>query len=82
MPEESTADTGLAMALLEQFAADWAVWGFKVEGERIYGVYGFIMEYNGELWVWTHSHAPNGHEFFPIRGCFDELKAVFLMRGL
>jgi len=56
------------MTLLEQFAADWAVMGFKVEYGRIRGVYGFIEEYNGKLWVWTHSHSPNGHEFFPMEG--------------
>jgi hypothetical protein len=51
------------MTLLKEFAV---AWGLKMEGERIPGLYGYICEYNGELWVWTHSHAPNGHELFPI----------------
>jgi hypothetical protein len=69
------------MTLLEQFASQWADQGFKVESERIHGVYGFIMEQNREQWVWTHSHAPNGHEYFPIRNWGDVLKAVCLMIG-
>jgi hypothetical protein len=71
------------MTLLEQFAATYAaVCEFKVERERIHGVYGHIVEYNGKLWVWTHSHAPNGHEFFPINDHHDEFKAINLMKGL
>jgi hypothetical protein len=35
----------------------------KVEDKRIPGVYGFIMEHNGELWVWTHTYSPDGHAF-------------------
>jgi hypothetical protein len=66
------------MTMLEQFAA---LWGLKVVGERIIGVYGFICECDGKLWVWTNSHAPNGHEFFPIENWGDEAQGVFLMLG-
>jgi hypothetical protein len=66
------------MTLLEQFAA---LWGLKVEGARIPGVYGFICEHDEELWVWTHSHAPNGHEFFPIENWGDEIKGVYQILG-
>ena len=38
------------MSLLKDFAT---AWGMKVEGERIPGPNGFIMEHQGQLWVWT-----------------------------
>jgi hypothetical protein len=68
------------MTLLEQFARRCAVWGFKVERERIRGLYGYIEEFDGKLWIWTHSHAPGGHQFFPIDDD-TELKAINLMHG-
>ena len=85
MPCESEANGNVRgvvlMTLLEQFASDWAFCRFKIENERINGLYGFIMECDNELWVWTHSHGPNGHEFLPIRDGYDELKAIYLMRA-
>ena len=69
------------MTLLEQFAARWVACGFKVERERLRGLYGYIEEYDGKLWVWTQSYAPGGHQFFPIKDGDDELKAVCLMHG-
>jgi hypothetical protein len=66
------------MTLLEEFAVHW---GLKVEGDRIPGNHGFITEHNGKLWVWTHSHSPNGHEFFPIAANWDEVEAMIRMIG-
>jgi hypothetical protein len=67
------------MTLLQEFAARWE---FQIKGSRIDGVYGYVEEQDGKLWVWTHSHAPHGHEFFAIeRFDYDELRAVVLMRG-
>ena len=67
------------LSLLNQFAEKWKL---KIEGERIPGCYGFIMECNGELWCWTHSHTPDcGHSFFPIQNVYDEAAAVYLMVG-
>lgn len=66
------------MKLLERFAADW---NLKIEGERIPGIYGFIMEREGQIWVWSHSYSPNGHEFFPIATGYDEIKAVLRLIG-
>jgi hypothetical protein len=54
------------MSLLSEFAEKWNAAMLKVEGERIPGCYGFIMECNSELWFWTHSHSPDGHRFFAI----------------
>jgi hypothetical protein len=67
------------MTLLQEFGVQW---GLKTEGERIPGVYGFIMEHEGELWVWTHTYSPNGHELFPIATGYDEVKAMIRMIGL
>lgn len=66
------------MALLQEFAVQW---GLKIEDERIPGVYGFITEHNGELWVWTHNYSQGGHEFFPIKNGYDTTKAAYLMMG-
>jgi hypothetical protein len=55
-------------------------WGLKVDGERILGFYGFIMEYQGLLWVWTHTYSPNGHEFFPILDLTTEVKSLALIK--
>jgi len=66
------------VTLIEQFAA---LWGLKLEGERIHGLYGFIFEHDGELWIWTHSHSLSGHVFFPIKNWGDEIQAVFQMLG-
>jgi hypothetical protein len=65
------------MNLLEEFAVNW---GLSVDGERILGFYGFIMEHQGQLWVWTHTYSQNGHEFFPITDLTAELKAVVLIK--
>lgn len=66
------------MTLLREFAVQW---GLKIEGDRILGAHGFITEHNGELWVWTHSYSPNGHEFFPIAADWDEVEAMIRMIG-
>jgi len=66
------------LTLLEEFAVQW---GLKVEGLYIVGLYGYIMESNGQLWVWTHSHAPGEHEFLPIKNGLEEAKAVLRMIG-
>jgi len=65
------------MSLLEDFARNW---GLRVDGERISGAYGFIEEGEGLLWVWTHSHSPNGHEFFPITDFMAEMKALAIIK--
>ena len=70
------------MSLLLEFAEKW---NLKIEGECISGCYGFIMECNGELWCWTHSHTPDcGHSFFPIQYDYDEAAAVYwlVLKGL
>jgi len=69
--------------MLSEFAEKW---NLKIEGERIHGCYGFIMECNGELWCWTHSHTSTvlpsaGHKFFPIRDWADEIEAMYFMLG-
>jgi hypothetical protein len=74
----------MAMRLLSEFAEKWKL---KIEGERIPGYYGFIMECNGQLWCWTHSHTPDyGHRFFaigfsPSDTGWDEVKAVYFVVG-
>lgn len=67
------------MNLLEEFAANWSNPGLKVEGDRVSGCYGFVIEYNGQLWLWTHSYSPSGHEFFPLTSCYFETKALQLI---
>jgi hypothetical protein len=61
---------------LEEFAV---AWGLKIEDGRINGQHGYFAEYEGEIWAWTHSHALGGHQFFPIRGGFDEIKAMLVV---
>ena len=69
----------MATSLLSEFAE---MWKLKIDGERIPGYYGFIMECNGQLWCWTHSHTPDcGHRFFPILEGWDEVKAAYFMVG-
>jgi hypothetical protein len=66
------------MSLLEEFALNW---GLKVDRDRIPGLYGFIIEHQEQLWVWTHSYSPNGHEFFPIINWATELNAVVRIKS-
>ena len=67
------------MSLLREFAKTW---NLQIEGERIPGCYGFIVEHSGQLWCWTHSHTPVcGHTFFAIQNGYDEVKAVYFMVG-
>jgi hypothetical protein len=61
------------MTLLQEFALRF---GLKVQGERIYGFHGFISEHDGRLWIWTHSHSPNGHRFAPLRTQIEEQAAL------
>ena len=68
----------MVVSVLVQFARQWCL---KIEGDRIPGAYGFITEHDGELWVWTHTYSPGGHQFFPVVTGFDEIKAMILMIG-
>ena len=52
------------MTLLQEFALRF---GLEIQGQRIYGFYGFISEHDGKLWMWTHSHSPNGHQFVSFK---------------
>jgi hypothetical protein len=70
---------GVPESVLRDFAACWRF--LRIEGDRIPGCYGFLTEHDGELWMWTHSHSPNGHEFFPVIEPHDFLKAVVLLLG-
>ena len=48
------------MKLLELFAV---CRGFKMVGERIPGKHGFICEFDLQLYVWTNTYSPSGHQF-------------------
>lgn len=57
------------MTLLQEFALRY---GLEIQGERVYGFYGFIAEHGGKLWMWTHSHSPNGHRFVSFKARDEE----------
>jgi hypothetical protein len=61
------------MTLLQEFALRF---GLTIREECIYGFYGFISEHDGRLWIWTHSHSPNGHRFVPLKTYADEEAAL------
>src|ERR1700756_2237515 len=55
---------------LREFAK---AWNLKIEGVRIPGCYGFIVEHDGRLWCWTHYRTPDcGHTFLRIQNGYDE----------
>src|SRR6266851_3218255 len=61
------------MTLLQEFALRL---GLEIQGQRIYGFYGFISEHDGKLWIWTHSHSPNGHRFTSFKTEAEEWVAL------
>ncbi len=61
------------MTLLQEFALRF---GLEIQTDRIYGSYGFISEHDGKLWIWTHSHSPNGHSFTSFKTDAEEWVAL------
>jgi hypothetical protein len=56
-----------AMNKLEEFVE--GIPELRITGGRVYGVYGFLTEINGELWMDTHSHPPGGHKILSGGNC-------------
>ena len=68
------------MTLLEKFVQDFPE--FKITGDRINGVHGYLSEINGELWMWTHSYSPVGHQFYPLKYHYQWIGTAVLLSGI
>jgi hypothetical protein len=64
------------MNLLKLFAVSR---DFNMEGERVPGEFRFICKYDIQLYVWTHTYSPSGHQFFKMGSEDEEIEAAIKM---